>query len=253
MANIRVSIINQCTVLTDVQVQPVVNALQVQVHRDFAPAWGIDAELIFVPKGHTPDPTTWWLVLLDDSDQAGALGYHEVTPTGLPIGKVFAKTDIDYKLKWSVTASHELLEMLSDPDINLTTFLQVSNYGGYLYAYENCDSVEDDAYAYNINGVDVSDFVLPIYFQPSIPATKWDFCGHLKGPVPQMLPGGYLSQFAVGLPGQPAGWTQINAQMHVEGESGPQASRLARKMPGARKVKRATDRSAWKKSTVTTF
>lgn len=250
MANIKISIINHCSVLTDVQVKPVVDALQVQVHRDFAPAWGIDADLIFVSKGQTPDPTTWWLVILDNSDQAGALGYHELTPTGLPIGKVFAKTDIDYHLSWSVTASHELLEMLSDPDINLTTFVQTSNTSGVLYAFENCDAVEDDSFGYDINGVKLSDFVLPCYFQRSIRATKWDFCGHLKGPVPEMLPGGYLSQFVVGVSGGQQGWSQIHAQVVNEQH---RHCRTTRQVPGARRHRRAADRTLWKTSTVNKF
>ena len=251
MADIKISIVNHCTVLTDAQVHPVVDALQVQVHRDYAPAWGIDADLMFVPKGQTPDVSTWWLVLFDDSDQAGALGYHELTPAGLPIGKVFAKTDIDNNLSWSVTASHELLEMLSDPDINLTTFVQTSNAAGFLYAYENCDAVEDDSFGYDINGVKMSDFVLPCYFQRSMPSTKWDFCGHLKGPVPEMLSGGYLSQFSVGMPGSQTGWSQINAQKLIGEEH--ITDRTTRQVPGARKERRAADRSTWQKSTVTMF
>lgn len=245
MANIKVSIINQSSVLTDEQVKPVVDALQIQVHRDFAPEWGIDADLIFVPQHITPDATTWWLVILDDSDAAGALGYHELTPTGFPIGKVFAKTDIQYNLKWSVTASHELLEMLSDPDINLTTFVQTSNTSGVLYAYENCDAVEADELGYDINGVAVSDFVLPCYFQETMPSQKWDFCGHLTGPIPNMLPGGYLSQFIVG-PNAHNGWTQINMQKLNE----QKADRAARSVPGARRMRR-TDPSTWEVSTVT--
>ncbi|MDE1830210.1 MAG: hypothetical protein KGI25_07790 [Thaumarchaeota archaeon] len=251
MANIKISVINQCSVLTDAQVKPVVDAMQVQVHRDFAPEWGIDADLVFVPKGQTPDASHWWLVLLDDSDTAGALGYHELTPTGLPIGKVFAKTDIDYNLSWSVTASHELLEMLSDPDINLTTFVQTSNTSGFLFAYENCDAVEDDSFGYEVNGVKMSDFVLPCYFQRSMPAKKWDFCGHLTGPVPQMLSGGYLSQFAVGMPGAAPGWTQINAQKLI-GEQHV-TDRTTRKVLGARRHRRAADRAEWKVSTVDKF
>jgi len=44
MANIRIAVINASTVLTDDEVQAAVPALQTQVHRDFAPIWGIDAE-----------------------------------------------------------------------------------------------------------------------------------------------------------------------------------------------------------------
>ena len=90
VATTQISVINESTVLTDADVTPVVGALQQQVTNDFRPAWGGDAELTMIPQG-TPAPAgTWWLVILDDSDQAGALGYHDLTPDGLPIGKVFA-------------------------------------------------------------------------------------------------------------------------------------------------------------------
>ena len=61
---------------------------------------------------------------MDDSDQAGALGYHDLTSAGLPMGKVFARTDLQNNLSWTVTVSHELLEILGDPMIN--THLSVS-------------------------------------------------------------------------------------------------------------------------------
>lgn len=89
-----------------------VAALQFQVTHHFSPAWGITADLNFITKGRVPRKKAWQIVILDNSDQAGALGYHDMTKDGLPIGKVFAKTDQRYGLKWSVTASHEILEML---------------------------------------------------------------------------------------------------------------------------------------------
>jgi hypothetical protein len=124
MANIKVAVINASTVLKDGEVSAAVPALQAQVHSDFAPIWGIDADLTFVPGGSHPAPGSWWLTILDNSDVAGALGYHDVTNAGLPLGKVFAGTDKQYGLSWTVTASHELLEMLGDPEINLTVFVQ---------------------------------------------------------------------------------------------------------------------------------
>jgi len=140
LAPIQISVINASTVVADNDVQPVVDALQKQVTNDFFPAWGVNAQLTFVPTGGTPPPGTWWLSILDDSDQAGALGYHDLTPDGLPIGKVFAGTDLKYGMTWSVTASHELLEMLGDPNINLTVFVQNDQSTGILYAYEVCDA-----------------------------------------------------------------------------------------------------------------
>ncbi len=88
--SIQISVINASTVLADDEIQPVVGALQKQVNNEFRSAWGIDAKLEFVPNGMQPPEGTWWLAILDDSDQAGALGYHDVTTEGLPMGKVFA-------------------------------------------------------------------------------------------------------------------------------------------------------------------
>ena len=236
MANIKVSIVNQSSVVSDKDAAAVVDALQIQVHRDFAPIWGIDADLVYIAKGQTADPKTWCLLILDNSDVDGALGYHDLNKSGVPVGKIFAKTDLDNHLLWSVTASHELLEMLADPEINLTSFVQTTRNTGIMYAFEMCDAVEDDQYAYDINGVKVSDFILPSYFQHDIPATKWDFCGHLKGGVPNMLSGGYLSKFVVGK--TTSGWTQITAQKLSEGVEVP--SRATRQLPSSRRKKRAT-------------
>src|SRR6266851_10439261 len=109
MAEIKIAVINASSVMTDADVQGAVPALQTQVHRDFYPPWGVDADLTFVPKGHQPPAGSWWLAILDNSDQAGALGYHDVTTEGLPLGKVIAGTDKQYGYIWTVTASHELL------------------------------------------------------------------------------------------------------------------------------------------------
>src|ERR1041385_6163786 len=107
MANIKIEFINASTVISNTDAQKTMDALQIQVSRDFAPVWGVDAELKFfdikqkVPAGY------WWLIILDNSDQAGALGYHDITNEGLPLGKIFAKSDLQYGSSWSITASHE--------------------------------------------------------------------------------------------------------------------------------------------------
>jgi len=155
--SIQIAVINESTVLSDTDLAPVVAALQKQVTNDFRPTWGVDAELTIVAAGTPPPTGSWWLVLLDDSDQANALGYHDLTTEGLPIGKVFAASDIKAGTLWSVTASHELLEMLGDPNVNLTVFVQNSDTAGVLYAYEVCDACEDDRFAYKVNEVMVSD------------------------------------------------------------------------------------------------
>ena len=81
---IQISVINESTVLADTDVAPVVAALQKQVTNDFGPVWGTAAQLTVGPKGTQPPNGSWWLVMLDDSDQANALGYHDLTTEGLP-------------------------------------------------------------------------------------------------------------------------------------------------------------------------
>lgn len=239
MANIKIAVINSSTAITDREVRNAVPALQTQVSRDFATAWGTDADLVFVPKGTKPPAKYWWLVVLDNSDQAGALGYHDLTKAGLPLGKVFAKSDLQYGLQWTVTASHELLEMLGDPDINLTAFVQKDDRSGRLYAYEVCDACEDDQFAYKIGGVLVSDFVFPAWFESfrKKGGTQFDFCKHIKAPF-QLLKGGYIGVFDVG---SGSGWTQITAE-------GTPRAYAARPKVGTRRERRRTPRDQWMNS-----
>ncbi|MFE3260664.1 hypothetical protein ACFXPS_38295 [Nocardia sp. NPDC059091] len=227
---------NRSTVLTDAQVSAVVPALQTQVHRDWAPVWGSDADLSFVATGAQPPAGAWWLVVSDDSDQAGALGYHDLTNEGLPMGKVFARSDIDADLQWTVTASHELLEMLGDPDINLAAYVFSSATAGRIYAYEVADACEADQYGYAINGIQVSDFVFPAWFENFRKAgsTQFDYGNHITAPF-QLLPGGYIGVFDIN---GGSGWHQLTA------ESKP-ARYTMRARVGSRRERRRTPRDQW--------
>jgi hypothetical protein len=162
--------------------------------------------LKIVNKGLQPLSGSWWLVLLDDSDQANALGYHDMTSEGLPIGKVFAASDLKAGTSWTVTASHELLEMLGDPNVNLTVFVQNTNTAGMLYAYEVCDACEDDSLGYRIDNVLLSDFVYPAWFESfrSEGSTQFDRMSKLHNPF-QLAIGGYIGVFNVATG---SGWTQ---------------------------------------------
>lgn len=236
MPNIQLAVINASTVLTDADVQPVVAALQTQVSDHFAPVWGVDADLTFVPIGGTPAPGSWWLAILDNSDQAGALGYHDITSEGLPLGKVFAATDLQYGYNWTVTASHELLEMLADPDVNLTTFVQSDATSGVLYAYEVCDACEADVYGYQIDGITVSDFVYPTWFESfwSPGAAQFDYGNQIQSPF-ALLPGGYIGYFDVTAG---TGWQQQFAEAGLRKYS-------MRPAVGSRRERRRTPRNEW--------
>ena len=198
----QVAVLNRSTVIADAEAKQIVSALQQQLDRDFAPAWGISAVLSFVPSTSTTGwKGKWNLTLLDSSDVAGALGYHDLTPDGLPLAKVFAKDDQASGSSVSVTTSHELLEMLLDPFINLAA--QAPD--GKFYAMEACDPVEADALGYSIGHVQVSDFILPGYFGDLPASAPYDFRKHLTKPL-SITPGGYVGVYD---PAQ--GWTQVTA------------------------------------------
>ena len=235
---IQISVINESTVLTDSEVVPVIAALQKQVTNDFRPVWGTDAELTIVAKGAQPPAGSWWLVLLDDSDQANALGYHDLTTEGLPIGKVFAASDLKAGNSWTVTVSHELLEMLGDPNINLTVFVQNSETGGILYAYEVCDACEDDSLGYQIDNVLLSDFVYPSWFESfraeASGSTQFDRMHKIQTPF-QLLAGGYIGTFNITAGN---GWTQSTAEKRP-------VSMLNRGTVGTRRERRNVPRDLW--------
>jgi len=236
---IQIAVVNESTVVSDADVRAAAVALQSQVSHDFYPLWRIPAALYVIPKTATPPPSFWQLIVFDDSDQADALGYHDLTAAGLPIGKVFARSDIQAGTSWTVTASHELLEMLVDPYINLAAESDSAAGSITMYAYEVSDAVEADVLGYTgVGGVLLSDFVLPAWFQPAVPA-PYSFRRNVAAPF-ALAPGGYISILSVG---SGAGWTQITARHGgsiVRG--GPVAPR------GSRRQRRATARHLWRRS-----
>ena len=236
-------VINESTVITNDQLAPIIAAAQKQVDQDFQPAWGIGVHIEGIVDTFVPN--RWAIVIADTSDEANALGYHDLTPDDLPLGKVFAKTDQLYGALVSVTFTHELLEMLGDPYINLDA--QPLWNRAKRYAYEVCDAVEADDLAYDIDGVKVSDFVLPEWFIPTSNG-PWAHNTKLSAPL-ELAPGGYISVW------EPAtGWTQKYAE-EVSGDAVPERDPAA-KLPssssvprvGSRRERRARGMALWRKS-----
>jgi hypothetical protein len=234
MSRIKVTLINESTVMTDDELVSIAGALQIQVDHDFRPTWGAAAEIKVLPKDDHPPADEFWIGIFDDSDQAGALGYHDLTPRGLPMGKVFAKTDQEYGAKPSVTLSHELLELLGDPYINLTAYDPETH---RLYAYESSDSVEADGLGYEINGIMVSDFVLRPFFDPSRRgrAEQLSFRQNVTEPF-ALAEGGYLSYLDLHDIG--AGWQQESHAAAPEQGERRNGQRATGFPPGSRRERR---------------
>jgi hypothetical protein len=150
-----------------------VEAINVQMVRDFAPAW----------KGFEPVPLRFYsttdelptgsgavvvCTLLDSLRVEGVLGYH-TDIGGVQFMEVGARG-------WdtSTTLSHEVLEWDGDPTAAAWIKLPPGFPGGWTHiAAENCDPCERDYYRIEVElfgrkeSVLVSDFVLPSYFDPA--------------------------------------------------------------------------------------
>jgi hypothetical protein len=112
----RVAVLNHSTLVSDDEVKTALAVLQTQIHRDFAPAWGIDAELAFVAKGAEPTAGSWWFVIEDDSESAGAIAYSTLTAEGLPQVKISVANASGANWEWTMAASHDLMEDAGESD-----------------------------------------------------------------------------------------------------------------------------------------
>jgi hypothetical protein len=192
-----VACVNVATVDLGVEWKALISALD-KYSDIFASVWGTPCTIIDAGKGPVP-PKAWGLVFLDDADAPGALGYHDLTPDGLPLSKIFVKTTLADNEKVSVTAAHELAEMLVDPGIQLSA---QGPDGRTFYAYETADAVEREEF--DIDGVAMSNFVYPSWFEafrkPN--SVKFDHLGNCTKAF-EIRQGGYMPIFKNGQ------WSQI--------------------------------------------
>ncbi len=178
-------------------VQSVAAALNTQVTRDLPQFWQVQATVQYLPRG-TKVPIGVWAVRLVDQLPPGEGGFHQ-DKHNQPFAKVIASAKSD---EWTIDASHETIEMLVDPYGNrlqashaiATTKDGVKDVPGvFEYLVEACDPCEADSFAYPIQGVAVSDFITPHYYDPiATTGTRYSFTGAIKGPR-QLLKGGYIS------------------------------------------------------------
>jgi hypothetical protein len=224
----NIAVINESTAISDADVQAMIPAFQEQWNSDLRPIWGVDeAGFAFTQKGKAPPAGDWWVVFLDNSDQANALAYHDLTDEGLPISKVFVKTIQQDRASVSVGATHEICEMAVDPWLNSA----YQDLQGVFWAGEICDPVEDDQYGYKIGKVLVTDFVTPNWFGHQHAQAQIDFKNHATTAF-QILSGGYAQKFD---PEQ--GWQQV---------TGAKARHSLRAAPGRSGTRRQRRYLQWK-------
>lgn len=163
-------------------------ALNKQATRDITPFWGVQAsvdafiDLEDVPLGY------WPMIIRDDIGFPGAAGIH-LDRDGQPFAL------IQHSDSWSLTASHEAVEMMADPLGNrlIAGPSLKGDPGRVEYLVEVADPSEAPEYGYTVNGILMSDFYTPRFFDPvADPSVQYSYTGAIKEPR-QVLPGGYIS------------------------------------------------------------
>jgi hypothetical protein len=196
--------------ISDEAIHPVVRAINRQIAEDFAPNWGMSATLRLEGRSAgRPDRVQMAdlrgdaiIYLWNQTDVDDAVGYHFQNARGIPFGFVFSEIAEEIGEPWSVTLSHEALELVGDPETNLLVMGPHPTAERDVFHWlEMCDAVQ--AETYKIDGVDVSNFVLPLYFTGTRDTdevgARNDFLGRsYDGVTLQSFginPGGYIGFF----------------------------------------------------------
>jgi hypothetical protein len=184
--SIQVALVSWSQEATLAELSYVAAALQKQVARDLAPVWGLSGTVDAFPSLSLV-PVGYWPVIVVDPASGPATGFH-LDSRGQPYAIV------EHTASWSLTASHEVLEMMCDPTGWRLAGAPspVTGQGAVGVLVEVCDPCQLAPFAYVIDGVLVSDFVTPWYYQGLSVHPSYSFTGAVRQPL-GVLPGGYLA------------------------------------------------------------
>lgn len=166
-------------------------AITVQMNRDFAPNWGGSFMVRAGSGSHDLLKGEIAFAILDAlPDAPGAIAYHDVDGNAVPIA-FLALSTCNTLADVSTAISHECCETGADAGCNLWA----DDGAGTEFAFESCDAVESASYSI-LDGIAVSDFVLPSFFVPRSTG-PWSFLNTAPGPF-QTAGGGYQIRRASG-------------------------------------------------------
>jgi len=188
MLSKHIALVSKTTKIKGSELQQVAAALQKQATRDLGPIWGIEATVNAFTKLKDVPGGYWPIIIKEKIDDPSAAGYHSDK-----YRQPFAL--VKFEDGWPLTCSHEMCEMLVDPFGNrmVTSGSIKEGQGRVNYLVEVCDPSEDDGFSYSVNGIMLSDFYTPHYFDPvTSPSIRYSFTGAITKPK-QVLKGGYLS------------------------------------------------------------
>ena len=197
MSVIQVGLVDKTGKLDPALVENTAAALNIQVMRDLPQYWNVHATVRHLPNASKIPPGVWPVFLVAKLPP-GEGGVH-MDKKNQPYSLVIGTPDND---DWTIDASHETLEMLVDPYGNRLQSSRAIKVAGkgvedtngeFEFLVEACDPCEGNQYAYSIQGIAVSDFITPHFYDPVVTTgTRYSFGGNIKKPR-QLLPGGYIS------------------------------------------------------------
>jgi hypothetical protein len=187
------AVLDESTLFSTPDTKAAVGACAKQIKFHVAPLWDmVPAPIVFHQNKKNIPEGADLLAIMDDSDQAGALGYHNQTPDGKPYARAFVRPITNHGGEMltgngsvSSVISHEVCEWFVDRFLNLWADGPDGE-----YAVEICDPVENDTY--EIDGVSVSNFVTKRFYDPQAPAgNQFDYLNKLTKPF-STTEGGFL-------------------------------------------------------------
>jgi hypothetical protein len=184
----NVALVTEESAIPMSELSAVAAALQKQATRDFGPLWKIESTVTAFQTLEQLPLDYWPVIIKDNIGDPDAAGYHD-DEHGQPFSLV------QYSQGWTLTASHEVLEMLGDPFGRRLVAGQspVQGQGRVRFLVEVCDHSEAAEFSYSVNGIQVSDFYTPHYFDPvTSPSVRYSYTGAITAPR-TVLKGGYLS------------------------------------------------------------
>jgi len=184
----NVALVTEESAIPMSELSAVAAALQKQASRDFGPLWKAESTVTAFQTLEQLPLDYWPVIIKDDIGDPTAAGYHD-DQHGQPFSLV------QYSQGWTLTASHEVLEMLGDPFGRRLIAGQSpkTGQGRVRFLVEVCDPCEADDFSYSVNGIKVSDFYTPHYFDPVTSASvRYSYTGAITAPR-TVLRGGYLS------------------------------------------------------------
>ncbi|MDQ6943456.1 MAG: hypothetical protein M3169_13200 [Candidatus Eremiobacteraeota bacterium] len=158
--------------------------------RDLSPLWHVDGTVTAFASVDDVPLRHWPIFLKESVRDPGLVGFH-LDAHNQPYALVL------FDESWTMTLSHEILEMLVDPSGNrLVPGPSVDPkhpHHRVRYLLELCDPCEDSAFSYTIDGVVVSDFITPHYHDPQdTTGARYSFTGTIRSPR-EVLRNGYLT------------------------------------------------------------